>query len=78
MEEPDIQRRDWEREVYKAIDKEDDEENKMEECDLAQMDVELALKLSKCAHELCSGVPHDIGIKLEEIVRMHPKRVINQ
>jgi hypothetical protein len=34
-------------------------------------DVELALKLSKHVHDACKEVPHDIGLKLTEIVSGH-------
>lgn len=30
---------------------------------------ELARELAKCVHDLCPDAPHDIGLKLEKIVR---------
>lgn len=35
------------------------------------MDTELALKLNKLIRNECKEVPHDIGIRLEEVVRNH-------
>lgn len=34
-------------------------------------DVELALKLSRYVHDNCKDVPHDIGLKLVEIISEH-------
>uniref|UniRef100_A0A6H2A6I7 Uncharacterized protein n=1 Tax=viral metagenome TaxID=1070528 RepID=A0A6H2A6I7_9ZZZZ len=35
------------------------------------MDVELALKINKLVHNECKEVPHDIGLRIEELVRLH-------
>lgn len=35
----------------------------------------LAMKLSKYVHDHCTGVPHDIGLKLYDIVRAHPSEL---
>ena len=35
------------------------------------LDVELALKLSRYVHNNCKDVPHDIGLKLMEIINNH-------
>ena len=35
------------------------------------MDVELALKINRLVHNECKDVPHDIGIRIEELVRLH-------
>jgi hypothetical protein len=35
------------------------------------MDVELALKINRLVHNECKDVPHDIGLKIEELVRVH-------
>lgn len=32
---------------------------------------DLAIELSRCVHDLCKDVPHDIGLKLAAIVRKH-------
>ena len=34
-------------------------------------DVDLAIKLSKYVHDNCKDVPHDIGLKLVEIISEH-------
>ena len=34
-------------------------------------DVELALKINKLVHNECKEVQHDIGLRIEEIVRLH-------
>ena len=35
------------------------------------MDVELALKINRMVHNECKDVPHDIGLRIEELVRLH-------
>lgn len=39
--------------------------------DEVRTDVELAVKLSKYVHDNCKEVPHDIGMKLMEIISEH-------
>jgi hypothetical protein len=35
------------------------------------MDVELALKINKIIHDECKDVPHDIGLRISELVERH-------
>jgi hypothetical protein len=35
------------------------------------MDVELALKINKLIHDECKDVPHDIGLRVSELVENH-------
>ena len=35
------------------------------------MDVELALKINKIIHDECKDVPHDIGLRISELVEKH-------
>jgi hypothetical protein len=35
------------------------------------MDVELALKINRLVHNECKDVQHDIGLRIEELVRLH-------
>ena len=35
------------------------------------MDVELALKINKIIHDECNDVPHDIGLRISELVEKH-------
>lgn len=35
------------------------------------VDVNLAVKLSRYVHSVCDNVPHDIGLKLAEIIKQH-------
>lgn len=39
--------------------------------ELQSMDVKLALKINKLVHNECKDVPHDIGIRIEELVRLY-------
>ena len=39
----------------------------------ADIDVELAIQLSRKVHDLCRDVPHDIGIHLAIIIAEHQK-----
>lgn len=41
------------------------------------MDVELALKINRLVHNECKDVPHDIGIRIEELVRLHQSELKN-
>ena len=41
------------------------------------MDVELALKINKLVHNECKDVPHDIGLRIEELVRLHQSELKN-
>ena len=41
------------------------------------MDVKLALKINRLVHNECKDVPHDIGIKIEELVRLHQSELKN-
>jgi hypothetical protein len=41
------------------------------------MDVELALKINRLVHNECKDVPHDIGIRIEELVRVHQSELKN-
>lgn len=41
------------------------------------INAELAVALSKCVHDLCDDVPHDIGLKLAAIVRKHFVNAVN-
>ncbi len=35
------------------------------------MDVELALKINRLVHNECKDVPHDIGLRITELVNKH-------
>ena len=41
------------------------------------MDVELALKINRMVHNECKDVPHDIGLRIEELVRLHQRELKN-
>jgi len=41
------------------------------------MDVELALKINRMVHNECKDVPHDIGLRIEELVRLHQSELKN-
>lgn len=41
------------------------------------MDVELALKINRLVHNECKDVPHDIGLRIEELVRLHQSKLKN-
>jgi hypothetical protein len=41
------------------------------------MDVELALKINRLVHNECKDVPHDIGIRIEKLVRLHQSELKN-
>lgn len=50
----------------------DDEACDCPACDyLTPVPKELALNLSRCVHNLCESVPHDIGLTLADIARAH-------
>jgi hypothetical protein len=36
-------------------------------------DIDLALKISRMIHNECKAVPHDIGLRIEELIRIHKK-----
>ena len=42
-----------------------------------KMDIELALKINKLVHNECKDVPHDIGLRIEELVRLHQSELKN-
>ena len=35
------------------------------------MDVELALKINRTIHDECKDVPHDIGLRITELIKNH-------
>ena len=41
------------------------------------MDVELALKINRLVHNEYKDVPHDIGLRIEELVRLHQSELKN-
>jgi predicted Zn-ribbon and HTH transcriptional regulator len=41
------------------------------------MDVGLALKINRLVHNECKDVPHDIGLRIEELVRLHQSELKN-
>jgi hypothetical protein len=41
------------------------------------MDVELALKINKIIHDECKDVPHDIGLRITELMEKHRAEQLN-
>ena len=42
---------------------------KLDKSNLSELDIEIALKISKLLHEQCKDVPHDIGLQVLNLVK---------